>query len=112
MFTPNTATEPLPPAVAANDYIELLLRHLARSPEVFQKARDFHLKGDDFTVSEEYGLVVYKAFVDSILEIGSAPIDPALLAMHVQIRFDSHEIEEDQLDSCEELLAFIKRKQA
>ena len=95
------------PTVNTSDYIELLLRHLVRDPAVFEKARSFRITGDDFVLNDEFGMAVYKGVVDSIMEINTCPIDPALFGMHLSKRLDSKEIAEPLYDSCCELMSFM-----
>ena len=95
------------PTITSNDYVELLLRHLVRDPAVFNKARDFRVTGDDFILNDEYGMSVYKGVVDSVMEINSCPIDPALFSLHLNKRLSSREIPEELYDSCCELMAFM-----
>lgn len=95
------------PTVNSSDYIELLLRHLVRDPAVFAKASDYHITGDDFVLSNDYGMSVYKGMVDSIMEINTCPIDPALFGMHLSKRFASREIDEQLYDGCADLMFFM-----
>lgn len=93
--------------VSTDEYIELLLRHMVRCPEVWKKAKEFHLVGEDFMLDEEFGMAVYKAVVDALYEIDECPVAPDLLGLHLSKRFARRELSDTLEGPTADLMVFI-----
>lgn len=71
------------------DFDEQILAHLARSPEVFERARKLKLEGDDFLTSHGAGIELYKHMGETILAMGVSPLIPrGLLEIELNDKFE------------------------
>lgn len=95
------------PIYRSSDYIELLIRHLARSKKVSQAAAAYRLTGEDFITSEDYGVQLYSILVDSVLEATECPVAPDLLALLFKNKMDNKDLTPDQREQAIELFEFI-----
>lgn len=90
-----------------NDFSEMLIKYMARHPDVYRKCRQLKVTGDDFVLDEVFGNQIYKEFVDTINNINGTPILQDTLLRHIGTKIDSGKIEPDQVDSIIELFGFI-----
>lgn len=75
------------------DFDEQVLAHLARSPEVFRKAKKLKLEGDDFLTSYAAGIQVYKVIGETLLNLGvDPPIPQSLLEIELAEKFMHGEV--------------------
>lgn len=80
----------------SNDFYERLLRHLALSDEVHNKAKECRLRPEDFMSSEQYGIRLYREIADIILTIGDGAKNVHTLLDHLQIKQTEGKIEPSQ----------------
>jgi len=71
-----------------NDFSELLIRHMLLMPDVLKKAQQFKLTGDDMMLDDIYGNLLYKALIDIIIGVGSAPITLTQLFNGLKNKFE------------------------
>lgn len=90
-----------------SEFVELLLRHLFLSPTVFKKAQLLGLTGDDFLPAGSFHLPVHKIFADIAFEIGSPPIDLALVSILINTRMKTGEIPTHLLDTIISIMGTI-----
>jgi hypothetical protein len=69
-------------------FIDGLIKHLLHCPEMLKRARDLTVTGDDFITDDVFGLRKYKVLVDTILKIGSVPIQQNLLIEYLRLEMD------------------------
>ena len=67
-----------------SDFDELIIKHLLRSNQVYEKAKALKLTGDDLLSSHIAGIQLYKELANLSLELGPSPIDRTLLEMHIR----------------------------
>jgi len=84
------------------DFVEGLIKHLARSKEVFDTAKAVGLKSEDFE-----GIQIYEQFVDIITTINEAPIDSSLFILNVKKRLESNKLPVSQQESIGQLVSFM-----
>jgi len=87
-----TSSNPEKHLLDSADFIEQLLKHLLRSKEVLERAKELGLRGDDFLSSSEYGIQSYKIIADLALSIGTGPISQDLLGIHIRSYIEAGKI--------------------
>jgi replicative DNA helicase len=91
--------------IASDDFIEQLIKHIARDKSVYDKAKQYSLTGKDFTLNDVFGSPVYAALTDAIMANG--PMDMSLLCSLVNTKIDNNEIPVSQLDNTAALIDYI-----
>ena len=71
-----------------NDFTELLLRHMILSPEVFQKAKQLKITGDDLVLDNTYGDVLYREIVTIINSVDNSPLTADAIFNGLHRRFE------------------------
>lgn len=67
------------PLYETEDFLELVIKHIARSPKALDAAKRFKVQPNDFG-----SISVYQAFIKIILEIGEVPLNPTLFFTKVK----------------------------
>ncbi|CAK0746614.1 putative SF4 helicase domain-containing protein [Gammaproteobacteria bacterium] len=93
--------------ISDNDYVELLIKHIARQPEVRKLAEQYKLTGDDVMLDEVFGNTVYKLFIDSIMNIPKVPTSPDNLSRHINNGYANGYISSLQNQEIDQLFNYI-----
>ncbi len=88
-----------------DNYTELLIRYLAISPKIADKAKQLGLTGEDLVINDLYGSQVYKEVVDSLMENCPCSID--LLSKKLNQKFEDKRIPVSQYDNLVALLDYV-----
>ena len=99
------------PEIDSDDFTELLIKNLARNPEVFRLALQYKLCGDDFVVNDTYGVQIYRHLVDCIMHVGCSPVAADVLLPYVDRKFKDNELVLSQYDEVCELVNYIYTKE-
>lgn len=68
----------------SQEITELILQHMLYSSQVMKKAKTLGLTSEDFLPAGDYRLPLYKTIAEAVLEIGDAPVLPAVFSHHLQ----------------------------
>ena len=93
--------------MSGNDFSEILLKYMARHPQVFRKCRDLRVLGDDFVLDEQFGNQIYKEFADTINNIASVPILQDTFMRHIDSKIENGVFDVDDLEGIIELIGFM-----
>ena len=76
-----------------NDFSEMVIKYMARHPDVYRRCQQLHITGIDFVLDETYGNQIYKEFVDTIVNINGTPILQDTLMRHINCKIEDGTID-------------------
>jgi hypothetical protein len=86
----------------SGDFLELVIKHMARDPKVLEQARAYKVVADDFG-----GVDVYRSFVNIIMSVDSAPMSQSLFLLKIKEAYNSGELNKSQEKTILEFLFWI-----
>jgi hypothetical protein len=89
------------------DFTELLIRHMALLPEVFNKAKHLKLVGEDLMLDNVYGNVLYKELIDLINSSDTIPVSANALFLGLKRKFEDGSIDDNLKENTFEFLQYI-----
>src|ERR1019366_1990521 len=89
------------------DFSEMLIKYMARHPDVLRICRQMNVVGDDFVLDDVYGNQIYKEFVDTINNINGTPVLQDTLMRHIDCKITDGVIEPKDIDDIIGLFGFI-----
>lgn len=93
--------------IESADFMEMLLKHLVRSRKVLNEAKRLKLGSDDFLLSEEFGIQLYKVIADIALESNQAPLSSELFGAQLKRYIEDGTISMTLVDQVAELFHWI-----
>ena len=88
------------------DLYELIIKHLVRSKLVQDKAIELGMQSDDL-MTQPIGNAIYKQIADICLGLKYAPVEPAVLCLHLKDRMQNGFILEQQLADVGNFVSWI-----
>lgn len=73
----------------SSDFDEMLLAHLIRSPEIFNRAKKIKLEGNDLLTSNTAGIQLYKDIAELVLRLNICPLPKNILELELAVLVDS-----------------------
>ena len=89
------------------DFSEMLIKYMARHPDVFRSCRQLTVVGDDFVLDDVYGNPIYKELVDTINNINATPILQDTLLRHIHTKIEDGVIKAHDVDDVITLFGFL-----
>lgn len=89
------------------DFSELLIRHMLLVPEVFQKAKQLNISGNDMVLDDTYGNCLYKEIINIIVSVDNCPISADSLLQGLIRRFDEGILDEDLKEDALKLFEYF-----
>jgi hypothetical protein len=69
----------------SNDFDELVLAHLIRSPAIYNRAKKLKIEGDDFLTSRTAGIQLYKEIAELVLRLNVCPLPKNILELELNV---------------------------
>lgn len=90
-----------------NDFLQLLLRHMARSKAVYSRAKMFGMTEEDFLSSSIAGLRLYAKFAEIIFNVDSSPIDQDVFGVLLKKKIEDNELIGASVEQTARLYSFL-----
>ncbi len=86
----------------SGDFIELVIKHMARDPKILEMAKNYKITPDDVG-----GVEIYRAFVKIIMEVGEAPMSQSLFLTKIKEAYGTGDLNKSQEKTILEFLFWI-----
>lgn len=89
------------------DFTELLIRHMALSPQVYAKTANLKITGDDMMIDDTYGNEIYREFINIINSVDTKPVSAYSLFNALKHKFDAGILSNGIKDNTNEFFQYI-----